>query len=64
MAWVRFRPVWVKEAMVDIEMCLRLPSTLAMLEAKDGGDIAEHGDGHDVSRQSGSQLQILAAEKA
>ena len=34
MAWVRFRPVWVKEAMVDIEMCLRLPSTLAMLEQR------------------------------
>ena len=32
MAWVRFRPVWVKEAMVDMEMCLRLPRTFAMLE--------------------------------
>ena len=31
-AWVRFRPVWVKVAMVDMEMCLRLPRTFAMLE--------------------------------
>ena len=31
--------------------------------AQDGGDVTEHGDGHDVRRQSGSQLQVLAVEQ-
>ena len=34
MAWVRFRPVWVKAAILPMEMCLRLDSTLAMLEVR------------------------------
>ena len=34
MAWVRFRPVWVKAAILPMEMCLRLERTLAMLEVR------------------------------
>ena len=29
---VSYTHLWVKEAMVDMEMCLRLPRTFAMLE--------------------------------
>ena len=34
MAWVRFNPVWVKAAILPIEMCFRLESTLAILEVR------------------------------
>ena len=34
MAWVRFRPVWVKAAILPMEMCFRLERTLAMLEVR------------------------------
>ncbi len=34
MAWVRFRPVWVKAAILPMEICLRFDRTLAIFEVK------------------------------
>ena len=42
---------------------LTLGEHVGNVGGQDGGDIAEHGDGDDVSGQCGSQLQILAAEQ-
>ena len=42
---------------------LTLGEHVGNVGGQDGGDIAEHGNGDDVSGQCGSQLQILAAEQ-
>ena len=42
---------------------LALGEDVGNVGGQDGGDVTEHGDGHDVGGQRGSQLQILAAEQ-